>query len=90
MTDLRDLEVKRLRRMISEATEKMLPMLTERDLLIKTNAELRDEANILREALNAINNLAVGWRETGGWTVVALETINEIYKLSLLPEEGKG
>jgi hypothetical protein len=83
-------EVKRLRRIISEATEKMLPLISERDLLIKTNAELQEEGKRLKEALNAINNLAVGWREIEVVDGPTGEYMDEIYKLSLLPEEGKG
>jgi hypothetical protein len=55
----------------------------------KEHDALRAENQRLKEALNAINNLAVGWQETGGWTVVAWDTIDDIYKLSLLPEKAE-
>ena len=49
---------------------------------------LRAENQRLKEALNAINNLAVGWQE-GDIPITTGDIIDEIYKLSLLPEEGK-
>jgi hypothetical protein len=52
--------------------------------------KLRAENQRLKEALNAINNLAVGWREIETGRAETWATVDEIYKLSLLPEEGKG
>ena len=80
-------EVKRLRRMISEATEKMLPLISERDLLIKTNAELQEEGKRLEEALNAINNLAIKCEREDPDS--AWEYMADIYNMSLLPEEAE-
>jgi len=47
-------EVKRLRELISESTGKMIPLMTERDLLVKTNAELRDKLEEAQAIIKAV------------------------------------
>jgi hypothetical protein len=81
-------EVKRLRERVvkledngRERSSAMIAWWVERDTL-------RAENQRLKEALEAINNLAVGWQE-GDIPITTGDIIDEIYKLSLLPEEGK-
>ncbi len=48
-----------------------------------------EEVKILRDKLDKINNLAVGWQEIETGRAETWATVDEIYNMSLLPEEGK-